>query len=178
VVAGSWLPAYLVLVGAAAAAALALLSCDATSIMSVRYTLLGTFLAVGVVAWLLRPGVSRHVSSAATAAVVLWASASIVDSGRILGEYVFRPPPNRFRQLIEFLDRADMRFGSAAYWTSYQVTFLSGERIILASSDVVRVTEYQELVARAPGRTVTVALAPPCEGSRSIRVQDWCISDR
>ena len=172
---GSFLPAYLALVGIAASLAYALLGCGVQSLMLVRYTLLSVFLGVGIAAWVLRSR-SAHASRITGAILVaLWTSASAWDTARVIGEYARRTPPNKVRRLIDFLDRDAVRFGRAPYWTAYPVTFLSGERIVFASTDVVRIETYQDMVNGTDNRVVTVTPAPPCNVARGVRVQDWCI---
>jgi hypothetical protein len=54
----------------------------------------------------------------------------------------------------------------AGYWAAYELTFLTGERVRVASTDFVRITEYQRLAERAGA--VPVVTDRPCEAGRPI----------
>jgi hypothetical protein len=54
-----------------------------------------------------------------------------------LGWYQHLEPDRASAQIIACLDRAGVRAARADYWLSYKITFLTGERIIVAPSDGV-----------------------------------------
>jgi hypothetical protein len=167
-------PVYLLLVGLQAALVYVVAGCSVRDPMLIRYTLLALFAGVGLVAMLFQASRSRTVSLIGLAGMFAWASASLWDSGRLIDEYVRREPPNSARQLITYLESQRVQYGRAPYWTAYAVTFLSQERITLASTGKIRVTAYQDAVARA-ANPVTIATDPPCTDPRAVRLQQWCI---
>ena len=62
-----------------------------------------------------------------------------------------------------------MRLARAGYWRSYAVTFLTEERVIVASTELQRVSAYQQLVERASEGVVTIQ-ETPCDGQRPVDV--------
>ena len=59
-----------------------------------------------------------------------------------------------------------MRFATSDYRTAYYLTFLTGERVIVASSDYVRILQYQSVVAEHSAEAVTIDSAQCDGGSR------------
>jgi hypothetical protein len=161
---------YLVLIGAQAALGYVLVACDTNDILLIRYALLALFGLVGVTAWIFQTARLAVVRQLVSAALVAWLVASLWDHTRLLDAYLRHPPPNAWRQLITYLDEHDLRAGIAPYWTAYVVDYLSGERVILGSSDVVRILSYQ---TRAP--LVRVDHAPCPNGVAVVRLQSWCV---
>ena len=49
------------------------------------------------------------------------------------------------------------------YWRAYKISFLTREQVIAASTDVVRIMEYQALAAAAGGR-LRALQSGPCAG--------------
>jgi len=52
--------------------------------------------------------------------------------------------PDRLGMVATFVDRRGYTSGLAPYWTAYNLTFRTGGRVHVASSDVVRIPEYRE----------------------------------
>lgn len=107
-----------------------------------------------------------------SALMVLWASWTVTDNVRWLEKVRAARPDSEFRYLAEDLMAHGVRYGWAGYWDAYVVTFLSDERVILASTDKVRISAYQSLVSAHAAEAVTIKRAP-CEGGR--RVASWCV---
>ncbi len=68
-----------------------------------------------------------------------------------------------------------IRYATAIYWDAYVVDFMSQERVIVASSDIVRIPEYQEEVDAHAQDSVNLARLP-CSGYDT--VASWCIQRR
>ena len=83
------------------------------------------------------------------------------------------PPLNERRILSDYLMANHIRYARAIYWDAYVVDFLSRERIITASVDVVRVPEYQKQIEDHADATVNLERLP-CAGVR--RVASWCVT--
>ena len=60
------------------------------------------------------------------------------------------------------------------YWDAYVTDFLTRERVIVASTDKVRISAYQARVEANSGMAVRI-LRQPCNEGR--RVASWCIVD-
>ncbi|MCC7010323.1 MAG: hypothetical protein IT184_16060 [Acidobacteria bacterium] len=175
-IAPSLFPGFLVLVGVQAALVYALASCGVQRQMYIRYDLLTLFVASGATAWLLttlRQAVGRRV---VIAAVLAWTFAAAWDTARVLHEYLVRTPPNPVRELITHLERRGLRLGHAPYEIAYMVTFMSREQVVLGSTDIVRINEYQDRVHSSKTPVVYVRRAP-CEltAPAATELDGWCI---
>jgi hypothetical protein len=76
--------------------------------------------------------------------------------------------------LADYLMKHRIRYAWATYWDSYRVTFLSKERVIVASTDTVRIPEYQARVERDRLNAVRIVRLPCDEGTH---VAEWCLID-
>jgi hypothetical protein len=159
--------AYLLLVGLGAMAGYAAFSCERITAATMRYDLLGLLAGVAAAAWYLRVEPARSARAAAVAVLVVWAGISAQSHARLLREYVSAPPPNGARQAVEALILDGFRYGRAPYWVAYRLTFLAGERFVLASEPPVRVRAYQR---RPPGVAGPVEWirSTPCESGRRL----------
>lgn len=168
-------PLYLVITGGLATVAYALAVGIIRDNMTIRYTMLFLYLPVGVVALAaqLFPGWPARLAMGAT---LVWAAVSLQTHGALLRDYLRAPPPDRYRDLAVALVARGVKTGMAPYWTAYHVTFLADERVRLASSQVVRIPEYQAEFASATDHAVVVQYRP-CGGSE-YRVDDWHVCER
>jgi hypothetical protein len=82
------------------------------------------------------------------------------------------PPLAEHRVLTDYLLAHQIRYATANYWDAYIVTFLSHERVIVASNDVVRIPAYQKEVEAHGGDAVNLA-RQPCRGFAT--VASWCL---
>ena len=89
------------------------------------------------------------------------------------GRRCTNPPPNKFRGLANYLMANRIKYARAGYWDSYIVDFLSRERVIVASTGKVRITEYQDRVDAHAEAAVDIQRVP-CSGG--VRFDAWCIS--
>jgi len=67
----------------------------------------------------------------------------------------------------------NIKVAKAPYWRAYKITYLTGERVKVASSDVVRIDEYQELAAKAGPDLVTIQ-EQPCPGGTKVKYWYLC----
>ena len=158
--------AYLVLVALLSAAGYVVGRCGEVDFVVMRYELLSILGAVGLGAWFLR--VERSVLlrriwiglACATVAVAALAQ------GRLLAEYVRHPPESAKQQIVKQLEARGVQYAYSDYWTAYPITFLTNERIIVAS-DFVRIRQYNTIVDAHRAEAVTISRTP-CEGGRPI----------
>lgn len=156
-------PLYLVIVGLIAAAAYALTR--DLSMFTFRYGLLALYLPVGGAALLMQDARPVAMRIAGASLVGLLAAAALVDHVTVLQRSSFAPPPPRFVPLAERLEARGVHLARAGYWRSYVVTFLTRERVIVASNELQRVREYQQKVDQASEGVVTIQESP-CDGQR------------
>jgi hypothetical protein len=132
-----------------------------------RYGLLVILVPIGLVAVLLSLDSQRRVRAVAIAAVIAWASVSLADTARLYLRYA-KADPDELRVLADALVARNVRTADAPYWTAYAVTFLTGERVKVASTDFVRITEYQAAAAADPD-AIHVREQPCARGERVAR---------
>jgi hypothetical protein len=137
-----------------------------------RYLLLGILLPVGVCAMFLSREPSPRLRTAAVAVFVLWAGVNLVDHARLIRDTVTHPPANEHRVLADYLADQHIRYARATYWDAYVIDFLSRERVIVASWDVMRIEDYQRQVDDH-GADAWRLERLPCEGGT--RIASWCV---
>jgi hypothetical protein len=128
-----------------------------------RYLLLAIFLPVGAAAVWLALEPSHHVRHAVAAVVMAWAVASGVDNWRQYARYASGQIPDPMLEIIAALDARGVAVAKAQYWRAYKLTFMTQERIKVASSDIVRIEEYQRLAEHEGERLVRLE-RQPCPG--------------
>jgi hypothetical protein len=132
-----------------------------------RYDLLSLLGAVGLSAWFLRAERSRAVVALWLVMIGTWTLVAAVPHGRLLAEYLRHPPIGGKVLIARHLEARGIRYGTADYWNAYYVTFITSERIILASYDVVRIPSYGRIVTEHASEAVRVSRRS-CEGGRLI----------
>ena len=91
---------------------------------------------------------------------------------RLLIEYVSHQPGNPKRLIARHLEARGVKYARANYWRAYAITFLTNERIIVASEDYQRILEYTRLVDAH--RDEAVRLSPDsCPGGKSVMYKLW-----
>ena len=132
-----------------------------------RYGLLVLFIPVGLLAVTLALDRSRWARRAVAAGAVLWAVVPVVDAWRLYRHYSVAAPAE-LRILADALDARGVRSGWAPYWTAYAVTFLTDERVIIASTDLARIDQYQSF-ALSRGDSVRISEQPCGPGEKIAR---------
>lgn len=171
------LPVFLMLTGAIALGVYCFGSCLVQDRTLVRYTLLGLFVPVGGVAWVMRRG-GRALATVVASAAVVWASAAAWDTTRLLHEYVTDPPPSIYRGLADFLESRGVKYARAPYWTAYHIAFLTNERVVASSYERVRINQYQDIVSRHRDEAVFLYFDDFCKPTEDgVNVLRWCVGD-
>jgi hypothetical protein len=137
-----------------------------------RYALFAPLLVVSLCARYFLRESSRVWTTAVAACMVLWAAGSIVDNGRLIAQMKADPPPRSHRVMANYLMNHGIRHARANYWDAYVITFLSAERVIVASTGTVRVSAYQAEVDDHADTAVTLVRQPCSEG---VPVAAWCV---
>lgn len=161
---------YLALVGCCALAAYSMTCSYAYPV--VRYFSLALLLPIGCFAAFVAREPSAQLRRAVMIFFVLWGTANLVDSVRVIREAYVNPHANPHAELTEFLLSHQIRYARADYWDAYVVDFLSRERIIVSSYGVTRIPEYQQRVDEHSDTAVHIERMP-CEGQMHVAV--WCI---
>ncbi len=164
--------AYLVLVGLFSAGAYTLGRCGVIVIQTMRYDLLSVIGAVGLGAWFLVVERRRWLRSAWIGAVLAWALIAMVGHGRLLAQYTSRPPIGDKQLIVRYLEAKNIKYASSDYWIAYYVTFITNERIIVASNDVARIRRYQDIVDDHRAESVVIS-RQPCDAGRRMFEGVW-----
>ena len=141
--------------------------CGVIDFYYTRYELLSLLGIAGVSAWLLRVETSRWVRRVSLVLAAVWFVSTAVPHVRLYVEYLTNPPQDVRRVIIGHLDARGAKVAVSDYWIAYPLTFLTNERIIVASDDFVRIQEYQRVMDQQPGGVVRVS-RQPCERGRQI----------
>jgi len=137
-----------------------------------RYAILGLLMPVGLTAALLALESRRVVRGAVIAGVIAWTAVSVTDNVRVLMSNVRQPPPNPIRALTDGLIARHVPAASAGYWEAYIATFVANERVRVASTDFVRIQEYQDFLADHLQEARTLE-RDPCPGGD--RIDRWYV---
>jgi hypothetical protein len=138
-----------------------------------RYLLLALLLPVGLFAAFMQRERSRALRNIVAGVFVVWGAVNLWDNVRVVREALRDPPGSEHRALVDYLLQQRIRYARAIYWDAYMVDFLSGERVVAASVDVIRIPEYQKLVDEHADAAVNLERLP-CSGPR--RVASWCVT--
>lgn len=139
-----------------------------------RYVLFALLLPVALLGAFFRRERVREWRIAVAALVGVWAAANVVDNALVLRDYAKAPPVDHRRIMADYLVTHDVRYGRAEYWDAYAITFLARERVILASTGIVRISSYQARVEENAWNAVTL-VRQPC--NRGTRVDAWCVTN-
>jgi hypothetical protein len=169
---GDALGVYLALVGIFVASVYSL-SCNVIPGQPplLRYVLLGLLLPVGCFAAFIYREPSPMFRKLAAGVFVAWAAVNLVDNLRLIGASINKPPESEHRILADYLVSHQIRYARAIYWDAYAVDFLSRERVIVASVDLIRIPDYQRRVDENAANAYNLPRIP-CAGDR---VASWCI---
>jgi hypothetical protein len=139
-----------------------------------RYALFAPLLVIAMLLSYLVRETSKLWRIGVAAGIAIWALATVVDNTRLARHFAFNPPPKPHRQIADYLVARGVQYARATYWDAYVITFLSRERVIVASTSKVRISAYRAAVDAHASEAVTLVRAP-CEGGR--RVAAWCVID-
>jgi hypothetical protein len=131
-----------------------------------RYGLLVILIPIGLTALLLMLEHRLWARCFAICIVSAWACLSAADNLRLTARYASSSTPLDLRVLSDALVARGIHVAIAPYWTAYAVTFMTDERVKVASSDYVRIDEYQRLAAAEPA-LVRIS-DQPCRGGEQV----------
>jgi len=141
--------------------------CGTIDFYYMRYELLSLAGASGLGAWLLATAAPRPLKRAWVAMALIWFAVIAMPHARLWHEYLRHPPDDVRRALIAELDARGVRYASSRYWVSYALTFLTDERIVVKSSDFIRIQEYQRVVDAHANEMMRIE-REPCAGGEEI----------
>jgi hypothetical protein len=157
---------YLFLVGLQSLAAYGVFKCGVVDVGTMRYGLLGLLAPVGLTAAYLTCERRQAWRAFAIAATLVVGVVSARDHALLAREYVFHTPANWRRVMADYLVNHGYRYARGDFWDADSITFLANERVIVASTNVVFIREYQWLVAEHPEDAVSIEHGPCPGGTR------------
>jgi hypothetical protein len=129
--------------------------------------------AVGLAGWYLRVERSRAVLAVWVVCCSAIFAISIAGHARLLAEYATGRQPIPLKQdLIRELDARNIHYAYADYWTSYYVSFMTRERIIVASDEIVKVRTYNRLVDAHRDEAIRISRRP-CPNGQQLTSAFW-----
>jgi hypothetical protein len=169
----------LLLIGLQSAVVYAVARCGRLEPGTFRYALLMLYAGVGIVALFFVYERQRVLRGAMVAVMLAWAAISAASHGLLFEEYVNREPGSPHRALANYLVEHDVRYARSDYWTAYITTFMTGERSVIASTDTVRIDEYQQQVS-AHDETAMIVQRQSCTGpgAEAVKGNYWVCEPR
>lgn len=159
---------YLLLIGVQAAVVCAAARGEGMSALTLRYVLLALFVPTGIVALVaVLDGERGRGRTAVVAVALLWSALAVLDNARLVAACVRQPPPAPRLELARALEARGVRYAEANYWLAYPVSFLSRERVKVASTDVARIDEYRWLFTGHRDEAVSI-FTVPCDGCETV----------
>ena len=137
-----------------------------------RYAIFAPLLFVALLATFFLVEPSRTWIAAVAVAIGVWAGCNVIDNGRLIAEFARTPPPAPHREVADYLMSRGIRYAKARYWDAYVITFLSQERVIVASTETVRISAYQAGFDQHVNEAVSLPRVP-CEGGPQVAA--WCV---
>jgi hypothetical protein len=137
-----------------------------------RYLLVALLLPVGVTAVWLALERRDAIRWGVVAGMLIWSAVSGIDHWRQWARYR-DGEPNTIRAVADAIDARGLRVLEAPYWRAYKLTFLTQERVKIASTDVVRIDEYQAL-ARSQGSALRRLSDQPCPDAEPVGESYLC----
>jgi hypothetical protein len=166
--------AYLVLVGVLSVSGYVIGRCGGVAPVKMRYDMLSILGAVGLAALYLRVERATWLKAGWLVLLLTWAACSATAHGRLWWEYLDRPPVGGKRRIAQELQARGIRYGIAPFETAYPVTFLTGEQIIVASSNRIRILAYQTEFRAHRNEAVRIERGPCPRGTRAIAGVYFC----
>ncbi len=157
--------AYLVLLGGLSITGYVIGRCGAVDLL--RYELLSLAGAVGLGGWFLLSVQSAALRRAWLALVCACALIAAVPGTRLLFDYVAHPQVGAKRLIARHLEARGIKYATSDYWLAYSLTFLTNERVIVASDDFVRIATYEKLVELNQDEAVRITRRP-CPGGTPV----------
>lgn len=146
--------------------------CGVVDFYTMRYELLSLLGAAALAAWYLGHPVPVAIRAVWVGACALIFAMSTITHVRLLAEYTTRAPVPAKQELIRALEARGVRYAYADYWTAYYVTFMTRERIIVASTEVVKVRTHNNEVDAHRAEAILIS-RHPCAGGEQLTPAFW-----
>lgn len=165
-------PSFLIVTASLSIAGYLVGRCGVVDFYTMRYELLSLLGAAGLSAWYLEHRVPAAIRAVWAGACALVFGLAIVAHVRLIAEYTTRTPVPAKQALILALDSRGVRYAYADYWTAYYVTFMTRERIIVASTEVVKVRTHNNEVDAHRAKAILIS-RHACAGGEQLTPAFW-----
>jgi hypothetical protein len=146
--------------------------CGVVDFYTMRYELLSVLGACGLSAWYLGAERSRAWGTVWGLAFAAILTLSAVAHVRLIAEYLRQPPTAAKQELIAALVARGIRYAYADYWTSYYVSFLTRERIVVASDVIPKIRTYNRIVDAHRAEAIRISRSA-CAGGEQLTPAFW-----
>jgi hypothetical protein len=157
------------ILGVGLVSAITFISAKPTLVGYSRYALLGSLVPVGLCAALLTLESNVVVRRVVTCVVVAWAALAATDNSLLLVRTVRQPPPNQIRELAETLIARHVPVATGWYWDAYVTAFVAHERVLVTSSNFMRIQQYEDALADHLSDARLISRQPCAGGERVAR---------
>jgi hypothetical protein len=164
--------AYLMTVALLSIAGYLIGRCGLIGFHTMRYELLSPLGAAGLAAAYLRDERTRAIAAVWAACAAAVFALSLTAHAKLIAEYLRNPPVPLKQDLIRALEARGVRYAYSDYWTAYYVTFLTQERIIVASDAIVKVRTHNRLVDAHRAEAIRIS-RNPCPGGQQLTPSFW-----
>jgi hypothetical protein len=137
----------------------------------IRYLFILALVPAALAACVLSGQPSRAVRALTFAALVWLAAANGVANAKYYRALSDARLPDRLGAVATFLEEQGMTSGIASYWVAYNLTFRTGGKVHIASSELVRIPAYQEEYDAHRDRAVRIGVGS-CDAGREVIVRD------
>lgn len=136
----------------------------------IRYLFILGLLPAALGASILAGDPSRAIRLTTLAALAWLAAANGLANAKYYRALSDARLPDPLGAVATFLDEQGVTTGIAPYWVSYNLTFRTGAKVHVASSELVRIPAYQEEYHAHRDRAVRIDMGP-CDPGREILVR-------
>jgi hypothetical protein len=165
---------YLTAAGVLATGVYIVARCGFVDVGNMRYTLVTPLALVGLLGLLFAIEPMTVVRRLLAVVVCLWGLFQFVDHTRLLVRAVSYGPTSPRRDLARYLEREGVRYAWADYWDAQVLTFLTTERVIVASENVARIVPYQRQVSLHSKEALKIRHRPcTTAGREAVRGVYW-----
>jgi hypothetical protein len=159
--------AYLIVLAALSITGYVVGRCGVISASRMRYDMLSLLGAVGVGAWYLQVERVRWLTGLWVLLVACWAATGALAHARLSAEYLENAPVGGKGRIVRELEARGIQYATSYYANAYPIAFLSNERIIVASTNRVRIRLYQQQVHAHRREAVRITRAR-CRGGEQV----------
>ena len=98
----------------------------------------------------------------------------MVGHAEMWAEFAGPPPVSDKMLVMRALEARGIKYATADYWMAYYITFLSNERIVVASEDFPRILRYGDWVEQHQSESVRISRSACDRGEQVMEGVYFC----